>query len=141
MTQIYIDLLYRFQRVKINTAFSFWTELIQEVPQGPLRGLIQEAAVQWCSQESCSENLQQIYRRTPMPKCDFNTLQHECSPVNLLHIFRTLFFKNTSAWLLLLIQCILQQLRQKQEKTVKFLSLQLSYDDRDLSKSLMKNLF
>ena len=72
MTQIYIDLLYRFQRVKINTAFSFWTELIQEVPQGPLRGLIQEAAVQGCSQESCSENLQQIYRRTPMPKCDFN---------------------------------------------------------------------
>ena len=35
--------------------------------------------------------MQQIYRRTPMPKCDFNkvatnfneiTLEHECSPVN-----------------------------------------------------------
>ena len=22
--------------------------------------------------KSCSENMQQIYRRTPMPKCDFN---------------------------------------------------------------------
>ena len=22
----------------------------------------------------CSENLQQIYRRTPMPKCDFNKI-------------------------------------------------------------------
>ena len=52
----------------------------------------------------CSENMQQIYRRTPMPKCDFNkvalklqsncikiVLRHEWSPVNLLHIFRNLF--------------------------------------------------
>ena len=47
---------------------------------------------------------------TRMPKCDFNkvtcnfievTLRHECSPVNLLHIFRTLFSRNTSEWLLL----------------------------------------
>ena len=29
------------------------------------------------------------------------TLRHECSPVNLLHIFRTLFSRNTSEWLLL----------------------------------------
>ena len=40
----------------------------------------------------CSENMQQIYRRTPMPKC---------SPVNLLHIFRTPFIKNASGRLLL----------------------------------------
>ena len=43
-----------------------------------------------------------------MPKCDFNkvalqiTLRHGCSPVNLLHIFRTPFPKNTSGWLLLI---------------------------------------
>ena len=42
-----------------------------------------------------------------MPKCDFNkvakqiTLRYGCSPVNLLHIFRTPFTKNTSGWLLL----------------------------------------
>ena len=57
-----------------------------------------------------SENMQQIYRRTLMPKCDFNkvarnfieiTLQHGCSPVNLLHIFRTPFSKYTSGWLLI----------------------------------------
>ena len=57
----------------------------------------------------CSENMQ-IYRRTPMPKCDSIkllssfieiALRHECSPVNLLHIFRTLSLKNTSGWLLL----------------------------------------
>ena len=40
-----------------------------------------------------------------MSKCDFNkveiALRHECSPVNLLHVFRTPFLKNTSEWLLL----------------------------------------
>ena len=63
----------------------------------------------------CSEKMQQIYRRAPMQKCDFNkvalqlhwntlrhsnfdeiTLPHGCSLVNLLHIFRTPFTKNTS---------------------------------------------
>ena len=53
---------------------------------------------------------QKIYRRTPMPKCDFNkvpsnfiemALSHGCFPVNLLHIFRTTFPRNTSGWLLL----------------------------------------
>ena len=41
----------------------------------------------------CSENMQQIYKRTPMPKRDFIeiTLRHGRSPVILLHIFRTLF--------------------------------------------------
>ena len=45
-----------------------------------------------------------------MPKCDFNkvasnfieiTLRHGCSPVKLLHIFRTPFTKNISGRLLL----------------------------------------
>ena len=45
-----------------------------------------------------------------MPKCALNKSQsnftkikfrHECSPVNLLHIFRTPFSKTTSGWLLL----------------------------------------
>ena len=48
--------------------------------------------------------MQQIYRRTPILKCDFNfieiTLLHKCSPVNLLHIFRTHFYENTSGGLL-----------------------------------------
>ena len=53
--------------------------------------------------KSCSENMQQIYRRAPIPNCDFNkrnfieiTLWDGCSPVYLLHIFRTPFPKNTS---------------------------------------------
>ena len=47
-----------------------------------------------------------------MPRCDFNkvallcnfieiALRHGCSPVNLLHIFRTPFLRNTSKGLLL----------------------------------------
>ena len=53
----------------------------------------------------CSENMQQNYRRTPMSMCDFKNVakqhRHECSPVNLLHIFRTSFCKSTSEGLLL----------------------------------------
>ena len=58
----------------------------------------------------CSKNMQQIYWRTPMPKRDFNkvasnfieiTSRHGCSPVNLVHIFRMPFPKNTSGGLLL----------------------------------------
>ena len=58
----------------------------------------------------CFENVQQIYRRTLMLGCDFNkvalqlieiTLRHWCSPVNLLHLFRTPFPKNTSGGLFL----------------------------------------
>ena len=55
--------------------------------------------------KKCSDNMQQIYRRTPMQKllCNFNeiTLYNGCSPVNLLHLFRTPFLQNTSGWLLL----------------------------------------
>ena len=31
-----------------------------------------EAATLRCSQEKCFENMQQIYKRTPMPRCNFN---------------------------------------------------------------------
>ena len=59
----------------------------------------------------CYENMQQIYRWRPMPKSNFNkvallcnfieiALRQECSPVNLLYIFRTSFPKNTSGRLL-----------------------------------------
>ena len=60
-----------------------------------------QAALQRCFRKRCSENMQQIYRRTPMAKCDFNkklqnnlieiTLWHGCSPLNLLHISRKPF--------------------------------------------------
>ena len=61
----------------------------------------------------CSEDIQQLYRRTLMAKCDINkvaisnfieiTLQHGCSLVNQLHIFRTPFPNNTPGGLLMFI--------------------------------------
>ena len=88
----------------------FWTsfcKLLQMNEQKqPSRGVLRK---------SCSENMQQIYRRTPMPKCDFNkvalhTLRHGCSPVNLLHIFRTPFSENTSGRLLLGISQVIMKI-------------------------------
>ena len=55
----------------------------------------------------CSGNMHQMYWRIPVPKSDLFrnfieiTLRHRCSPINLLHIFRTPFSQNTSGWLLL----------------------------------------
>ena len=72
-----------------------------------------EAALHRCFYEKMFLKMQQIYRRTPMPKCNFNKvakqqieipLPHGCFPVNLLHIFRIPFFKNISGGLPLLVQ-------------------------------------
>ena len=67
---------------------------------------------------SSSEIMQQIYRRIKL-LCNFIeiALRHGCSHVNLLHIFRTPFPKNTSGRLLLLLQCclFLQKDRYPQE--------------------------
>ena len=65
------------------------------------------------SRKSCSEDMQQICRRTPMPKCYFNkaakqiieiTLWHEFSLLNLRHNFRTSFPKNNYGELLLIFR-------------------------------------
>ena len=70
----------------------------------------------------CSEDIQQICRRTPTPKCDFNKVEkqlywialwHGCSPVNLL--LRTPFPKNTSGWLLLKWAVIMSFFRTSDE--------------------------
>ena len=42
-----------------------------------------------------------------MPRCDFNKVAlHGCSPVNVLHIFRTSFPRNTYEGLLLITSVI-----------------------------------
>ena len=64
-----------------------------------------EAATRGFPRKRCSENRQQIYRRTLMPKCDFNKvalqLYWNCTSAwmfswNLLHIFGTLLYNNIS---------------------------------------------
>ena len=60
----------------------------------------------------CCEDMQHIYRRTPMPKCDFNRFALQLywnhtsawvSSYNLLHIFRTSFPKITFGGLILIL--------------------------------------
>ena len=65
-------------------------ELMQKQPS---RGILRKR---------CSENMQQIYKRTPMLKCDFNKVAR-FSPVNLLHVLRRAVLKNTSEGLHLLM--------------------------------------
>ena len=69
---------------------------------------VQKQSSRGVLRKRCSGNMQ--HRRTPMLRCvsikmlcNFIeiTLQHECSLVNLLHIFRTTFPKNTFERLLL----------------------------------------
>ena len=40
---------------------------------------LSEAAFQGCYRKTCSENMQQIYRGTPMPNCDFNNVAKHIS--------------------------------------------------------------
>ena len=56
-----------------------------------------EATLQRCLRKRCSENMQLIYSRTPVKI----TRRQGCSPVNLLDIFKTPFYKNTYGGLLL----------------------------------------
>ena len=87
--------------------------------------LLQKQPSRGAPRERCSESIQpayvptqgekkkKIYGRTPMPKCDFNkvalqlTLRYGCTPVNLVHIFRTPFPTNTSGGLFLVLVVIL----------------------------------
>ena len=51
--------------------------------------------------------MQQIYRRTPMPKCYFSKFaKYGCSHVNLLNICRTLFPQNTSGGMHMSVELI-----------------------------------
>ena len=72
-----------------------------KVQKQPLRGVIENR---------CSENMQQFTGEYPCLSAISIKLQrnfieialwHGCSPVNLLHIFRTPFPKNTPGWLFL----------------------------------------
>ena len=64
-----------------------------------------EAATQRCSYEKVFRkyvaNLQEDTHAEVQSNFIEITLRHGCSPVNLLHIFKTPFPRNTSGWLLL----------------------------------------
>ena len=52
-----------------------------------LNGIIQKQLSRGVLRKRCSENMQQIYRRTPMPKCDFNKVAQQ------------LYSNHISAWM------------------------------------------
>ena len=104
-------ILYGRERQRLKTPEQIACVLCLHVQKHSHRGVLRK---------TCSENMQQIYRRTPMPKCDFCNfieitillcnfieiiLRHGDSPINLLHIFRTPFPKNTSGRLRLIECC------------------------------------
>ena len=76
-----------------------WTPFQVQL-EGVLNGLYQKQPSIGVLRKMCSENMHAanfIYRRTPMPKCNLlNSLWNECSPTNLLHIFKTPFPNDTS---------------------------------------------
>ena len=84
---------------------TFWKEHFQKSENMP--GIVQKQPSIGVLIKSCSGNVQQIYRKTLITKCDFNkvalqlywnSIRHWYSPVNLLH-----FHKNTCGGLLLIV--------------------------------------
>ena len=49
-----------------------------EIQKQPSRGVL------W---KKCSENMQEIYRKTPMPKCDFNKVAMKLCCIFSEHLF------------------------------------------------------
>ena len=66
-----------------------------------VKRMLQKQSSRGVLRKKCLENMLQIYRRTISKQIFWITLWHRFSPVNLLHIFRTPFPKNTSGRLLL----------------------------------------
>ena len=100
---------YKTKAFKQSGTFYFLKNWNYSVLKGYL--LFYKMHFKWVQKQPSRGVLKQIYRRTPIPKCNFNkgaeqlyweiALRHGCSPLNLLHIFKTPFPKNTSGWLLL----------------------------------------
>ena len=81
--------------VESRTPATSKVQIFVSIQKQPSRGVLSKR---------CYENMQQIYRRTSMPKCDFNKVAKQLycnhtsarfSPIHLLYIFRTPFTKNT----------------------------------------------
>ena len=97
----------------LNDLFYFKSVTEESIPKKSAtqstEKLLQKQPPRGVPRKRCSEKMPQIYRRTPCRsvisiKLQSNfieiTLRHRCFPVNLLHIFRTPFLKNTSVRLL-----------------------------------------
>ena len=78
-------------KTALNCSKTYFNSFQANAAKQPLRGILRKI---W------SENTQQIYRRTPMPKYDFNKFAKEIGCFSC-KLFRTALLKTTSDWLLL----------------------------------------
>ena len=110
MDFIHLHLLAIIKLLKIWTKHTALERINSFLQKQPSRSVLRKR---------CSENIQQIYKRAPMPKCDFDKVGLQLywnhtsawvfSAVNLLHIFKIPFSRNTSGWLLLFLYSFLFQ--------------------------------
>ena len=95
--------------------------------------------------KKCSENTQQIYRRKPMPKCNFNevALQLYCNHTSAWVFsckfaawFQKPFLKRTFGWLLLKLWIVLlQALKKKSSDWGK----RIDWFEKFIKKSVLRN--
>ena len=100
-----LSVLHKFIRLSQNvglTLIQILIEVCRRFTMARSSENIQKHPSSGVLKKSCSENMHQIYRRTPMPKCYFNKVamqlfwNHTLTWVfvRLLHVFRTPFLKN-----------------------------------------------
>ena len=87
------------RKIPRNSSLNKHHDSMIMVHKQPSRGVLKKR---------CSENMQQIYRRTPMPKYDFNKVAKQKSPFFLSHLsftwiaasegVRNALLKNTCEW-------------------------------------------
>ena len=90
-----VDLFKIFLGLKISPIWvlqAYFRKFKMLFQKQPFRGVLRK---------TCCKNMQQIYRKAPMSKCEI-VLRHGFSPVNLLHIFRIPSPQNISGRLLLI---------------------------------------
>ena len=75
---------------------------LQTIKQWLFCGYLEKQPFRGALRKRCSENMQQIYRRTPIPKCDFNkvTLQLYWNYISawVFCCKFTAYFQNTLSW-------------------------------------------
>ena len=72
-----LTIIFHWYIFRNNLIFYTFSALIFKGQKQPSRGVLKK---------SCSGSMQQIYRRTPMPKCDFNK------------VAKQLYWNHSSAW-------------------------------------------
>ena len=65
---------------------NIWIEWVNDVIEKIFSVINRSRSSRGILTKRCSENMQQIYRRIPMPKCDFNK------------VAKQLYWNHTSAW-------------------------------------------